>query len=250
MKTIKAIIVDDEAGCIDMLSLLLNYHPDIEIIDTAVSVETALPLIKKHGSELDLLFLDVQMPGGDGFTLLQKIPEIKFGIIFTTAYDDYAIKAIKFSALDYLLKPIDHEDLTAALNKLRKMQTEEEMARLEMLKQHLNLKGSYERIAVTGYNDIMVIEIDKILYLKSDNNYTTFYVEDDQQILSSKNIGYYEDILSSSNFFRVHNSYLINLKKIKRYIKGGAGSAEMENGEKIQVSVRRREEFIKILSLI
>ena len=250
MKNFKAIIVDDETWCIETLTLLLQYQPDIQIIGHATSAASALTLIQKHQNELDVLFLDVQMPGGDGFTLLQSIHEPTFKIVFTTAYDDYAIKAIKFSALDYLLKPIDNSALSQAMNRLRSMHLQEERKSIDMLRSQLNQKDKYEKIAISSADDITIIEFNRILYLESDNNYTTFHMEDGQYLVSSKNIGYYEDLLLESHFFRVHNSYLINLKKLRKYIKGGAGYAEMQDGKRIQVSVRRKDEFTKVLSMI
>ncbi|MES2689311.1 MAG: LytTR family DNA-binding domain-containing protein [Bacteroidota bacterium] len=251
MKPIHAIIVDDEAGCIETLRLLLeNYHPDVNIIGTATSMAAGLLLIGKHKDTLGLLFLDIQMPGGDGFTLLQRLPEISFKVIFTTAYDIYAIRAIKFSALDYLLKPIDNTELHHALDKLRKAAPDHEIKRMDTFRQQLQHKGTYEKLAVSTLNDIVMVEINKVIYLESDNNYTTLHLDHQQSIVSSKNIGYYEDLLHESRFFRIHNSYIINLKKMNRYLKGGTGQVEMDNGTRLLVSTRRREEFVKYLSII
>jgi len=196
------------------------------------------------------LLLDIQMPGGDGFTLLQLLPEIRFKVIFTTAYDTYAIKAIKFSALDYLLKPIDNRELGDALKKLRQSKSGYEVQQMDVFRQQLQHKGSFEKLAVSTLNDIVMVDLDKVIYLESDNNYTTLHLDTQQAVISSKNIGYYEDLLTPGKFFRIHNSYLINLKKVSRYIKGGAGQVVLDNGAKLLVSVRRRDEFVRRLSVI
>jgi two-component system, LytTR family, response regulator len=251
MSSIKTIIIDDEPGCIETLSLLLKgSDPDVELLGTATSIASGLPLIAKHEGELDLLFIDIQMPGGDGFTLLQKIPNITFKVIFTTAHDSYAIRAIKYSALDYLLKPITQSELIQALEKFRSMTPGYELGRMDMLRLQLTHKGTFEKLAVSTLNDIVMIQLDKIIYLEGYNNYTTFHLDDGQRIVSSKNIGYYEDLLNGNSFFRIHNSYIINLKRMSRYIRGGSGTAEMEGGIKLTVSARRKDNFIKQLSLI
>ena len=190
------------------------------------------------------------MPGGDGFTLLQQLSDIPFKIIFTTAHDKYAIQAIKFSALDYLLKPIDNSELQIAIEKYREVKnTGSYSFSLNDFKKSLEQKKIFEKLAIPTPNDIRFIQVTKILYMESDNNYTTIYLENKESILSSKNIGYYEDILSGMNFFRIHNSFLVNLKKIERFIKGKNGSVQLENGVVIEVSVRRKDELLNILHL-
>jgi two-component system, LytTR family, response regulator len=251
MKQINAIIIDDEAGCVETLLLLLqNYHPYVNIIGTANSINEGLNIIRKNKDKLDLLFLDIQMPGGDGFTLLQHIQEISFKIIFTTAYDMYAIRAIKFSALDYLLKPIDNSELEMALVRLQSEGPEHQNKRMSHFREQFQYKGTFDRMAVSTMNDIVMIELNKIIYLESNNNYTTLHIEGDRLLVSSKNVGYYEDLLSMSCFFRIHNSYLINIKRMTRYIKGGAGQVEMDSGIKLPVSTRRKEDFLKRLASV
>lgn len=251
MKQVHAIIIDDEAGCIETLSLLLqHYYPDVKIVGSAASMTTGIALIEKFKDTLDLLFLDIQMPGGDGFTLLQLLPEINFKVIFTTAYDTYAIKAIKFSALDYLLKPIDNRELGHALTKMERSKPGYETQQMDVFRKQLQHKGSFEKLAVSTFSDIVMVDLDKVIYLESDNNYTTLHLDKQPAVISSKNIGYYEDLLTPGKFFRIHNSYLINMKKVSRYIKGGSGQVELENGKKLMVSTRRRDEFIKNLSVI
>ncbi len=252
MAKINVAIIDDESKSIETLSILLkNYHADVNIISSAGSMSAGLSMIEKHREEIDILFLDIQMPEGDGFTLLQHLPEINFKVIFTTAYDQYAIKAIKFSALDYLLKPIDNTELQDALAKYRelKLKNVPAVASLDIFKQALQQKKVFEKLAIPTSSDIVFIELPKILYLESSNNYTTLHLENKQKILSSKNIGYYEELLEQGSFFRIHNSYLVNLEKIERFIKGKTGAVQLQGGTVLDVSVRRKDSLLERLSL-
>jgi two-component system, LytTR family, response regulator len=251
MTKINIVIVDDEPKSIETLTILLNnYHNDVNIIDTANSMTEGISMIEKRKHEIDILFLDIQMPDGDGFSLLQQLPKIDFKIIFTTAYDQYAIKAIKLSALDYLLKPIDNAELKEALQKYKELKKDDQyLSSLSYFKDALRQKTVFEKLAVTTLNEIKFIELSKIRFLQSDNNYTTIHLDNNQQLVSSKNIGYYEELLESTNFFRIHNSYLVNLKKIERFIKGKAGAVEIEGGITLDVSVRRKDSLFERLNL-
>lgn len=253
MNKMNVIIVDDEPKCVQTLSLLLNqYYDDIEILDSAHSMSAALEIIEKHKGQIHILFLDIQMPGGDGFAILQRIPDINFKIIFTTAHDQYAIKAIRFSALDYLLKPIDNKELKLALDRFRSFMPAAgvpEHNPINEFKRTLQQKNIFNKLAIPTLTEIKFVELDKVLYLESDNNYTTIHIERKQQLISSKSIGYYEELLVSSHFFRVHNSYLVNLKRISAYIKGRGGHLVLDDGEQIEVSVRKRDELLKMLNL-
>lgn len=251
MNKIKVIIVDDEPKSIQTLAILLeNYYEDIEILATAHSMQSGLKVIEQHKGRIDILFVDIQMPEGDGFHLLQQIPAINFRIIFTTAHDHYAIKAIKFSALDYLLKPIDNTELGSALNKYRAVKNEQRAsASIINFKQALQQKKVFEKLAVSTLNEIIFIKLDDILYMKSSNNYTTLFFETGKQMVSSRNIGYYEELLEEHHFYRVHNSYLVNLKKVERFIKSKNGLIEIEGGKTIEVSARRKETLLEKLNL-
>ncbi|MES2778419.1 MAG: LytTR family DNA-binding domain-containing protein [Bacteroidota bacterium] len=252
MNEIKAIIIDDEHGCVDTLSLLLSeYHKDIKVLATANSVETGLESIRKHNGNIDVLFLDIQMPGGDGFTLLQQLEDISFKIVFTTAYDRFALKAIKYAAFDYLLKPIDNDELTETLTRVRDQHQHSSVPVNQFIqfKNALRQKTVFDKLAIPTLSDILFIPIADILYLNSDNNYTTIHLSNKQQILSSKNLGYYEDVLDEQSFFRVHNSYIVNIRKIAKFIKGKASYVEIENGLRIEVSMRRRNSLLEILGL-
>lgn len=252
MNEIKAIIIDDEHGCVDTLSLLLNeYHKDIKVVATANSVETGLVKIRKHMGNFDVLFLDIQMPGGDGFLLLQQLDDISFKIVFTTAYDRFALKAIKYAAFDYLLKPIDNDELSETLTRMRNQHQLPLVPadQFVQFKNALKNKTVFDKLAVPTLSDILFIPIADIMYLNSDNNYTTIHLSNKQQIISSKNLGYYEEILDEQSFFRVHNSYIVNIRKIEKFIKGKAGYIEIENGLRIEVSMRRRNALLELLGL-
>ena len=249
MNKINVIIIDDEPKCVEILALMLkNFHADIHISDTANSMEKGLAAIEKHKASLHIVFLDIQMPGGDGFTLLQNIQKITFKIIFTTAYDQFALRAIKFSALDYLLKPIDLKELNLALVKFRAEDVGENTP-LHNFTTTLQQKTLFKKLAIATLTEIKFVPLDKITYLESDNNYTTIFIENKQRLVSSKNIGYYEELLEENDFFRINNSCLVNLKKIERFIKGKTGTVELEDGKTLPVSASKKEKLVKLLAL-
>jgi two-component system LytT family response regulator len=249
---LKVIIVDDEPSCIETLTLLLrDYNDKVKVIATANSAEKGLSLIEEYGKDLDILFLDIQMPGGDGFSLLERIPSNNFSVIFTTAYDRFALKAIKYSALDYLLKPIDNDELRQAIEKYRATKGRQGMQeQLNVFKSALSQKKVFEKLAVPTLNEIRFIQVNEILYFESDSNYTTIHLAGNgQKILSSKNIGYYEELLDEHQFCRIHNSYLVNVKRIESYIKGKGGYIALDSGVKLEVSVRRKEVLMALMGL-
>ncbi len=246
---IKTIIVDDEAHSIDALKILLSeLRNDIEVIGVAGNAAEAIELIRINQPNIDLVFLDIQMPVYDGFTILEKTDFIDFKIIFVTAYDHFALRAIKFSALDYLLKPVDPYELNEALNQFDKLKPSGE-APVMMFKKAIEKKNLFDKLAISMVNEVQFVPIENIIYMRSDSNYTTIYLENNQQLLSSKGIGFYEELLELSHFFRIHNSYLINLKKVRAYIKGRGGYIKMENGTQLEVSVRKKDDLMKILNL-
>ncbi len=251
MRKLHVMIVDDEPNCVETLKILLEEHNEgVEVISTAENVKEALTAIQSLTKKLDILFLDVQMPGGNGFSLLQQLTTIDFKIIFTTAYSQYAIKAIKFSAIDYLLKPIDNEELKLAISNYRLLDSPTDILMLDEVKRLLSQQNKpIEKVAVTTQSDVQFIPIEQIYYLKSDNNYTSFFTALTPVIISSKNIGYYEDLLEQHHFFRIHNSFLVNLNKVSKFQRGKSGYLELENGTILEVSVRRKEELLKKLKL-
>ncbi len=241
----RVIIVDDEKRARNYLrGILEDQFKKIEIVGEADGVESGIKLINEF--EPELIFLDVQMQDGTGFDLLAKIDRSKFHVIFISAYDRFAITAIKFSAVDYLLKPVESIDLGLALDKVEKTKlTDEVQNKLDLL---LNNVNKIEKIALPSLNGIEFVRIENIVRCESDNNYTNFYLTSREKIVVSKTLKEFEDMLESKGFFRTHKSHIINLTFLKKYIKGEGGIAVMEDSSEITVSRRRKEEFLEVLS--
>lgn len=249
MTTMRSLIIDDETTSCRILKKLLNaYCPDVEVIGEAYSAETGIAAIKKYRP--DILFLDIQMPEGDGFYLLQQLEEINFRIIFITAYDQYAIKAIKFSALDYLLKPLNIDDLVSAVDRYRKSRNlTNEKACVDHLRSNLlPAKNPLNKIAIPGLNEVHFIEISSITRIEAEGNYTHFYTDKAEHFLVANTLKEYDELLNGHHFFRVHQSHLINLKKVTKYIKGKGGQVMLSDGSIVDVAVRKKEEFLKALN--
>lgn len=245
---IKAIIVDDEQHCIDRLrNLLQQYHAGtIQLLAAASSVEEAIKTIKEQ--QPDLIFLDVQIHDRTGFDLLRECGAINFKIIFTTAYDKFAIQAIKFSAIGYLLKPIDEDDLQEALDKLKKVSSEQTSLMAAVIENNLQQHPKKKRLTIPTGNELLFLNIEDIIRCQSDVNYTTIFKTDKQKIVVAKTLKEFEELLSGQDFFRVHNSDLINLNYIKSYNKGKGGSVLLTDGTELEVSTRRKEDFLKKMS--
>lgn len=243
-----AIIIDDELkGIIALRQKLKDYCPDVQIVGEAESAEEGISLIKLQ--KPDIVFLDIEMPHMDGFTMLQQLQEKDFHLIFTTAYDQYAIKAIKFAAFDYLLKPIDIDELKIAVSKINKLHFSETEKKLEVLHQNMLDKNSFNKIAISTQNSLLLFEVNDIIYLEANRNYTTLYFKDHPKLMASKTLKEFEELLPSSIFFRIHHSYIININYVKKYLKGEGGQVELQNGTLLDVSRRKKEEFLKLLRI-
>lgn len=246
----RAIIIDDEQHCIDRLSKLLkeNVAGELQILDYFKTVEDGISGIQKL--QPDLVFLDVQINDKTGFDLLQQMPSVNFEVIFTTAFERYAVQAFKFSALDYLLKPVDADDLAAALQKLKeKISAKENNTRFDTLFHNLkNIQGISKRICVPVTTGLVFLQVSDIIRCQSDINYTTIFTKDKQKLVVAKTLKEFEEMLSDFNFYRVHNSHLINLAFIKSYNKGKGGFVTMTDNTDIEVSTRRKDDFLKRLS--
>ncbi len=244
---IRAIIIDDEEHCISRLtSLLLDHCSDnIHLMESFRSVEDGIAAIKKL--QPDLVFLDVHINEKTGFDLLGQLPSINFDLIFTTAFEKYAIQAFKFSAIDYLLKPIDADDLKQAVQKLdEKNSKKSSPEKLQVLLN--NLQGKSKRICVPVMNGLVFLQVSDIIRCESDVNYTTFFLKDKEKLMVAKTLKEFEELLSEYNFFRVHNSHLINLAYVKNYVKGKGGYVVMDDHSEIEVSTRRKDAFLKKLA--
>jgi two-component system LytT family response regulator len=241
---IRTVVIDDELNGRNIIkSFVEKYCTGIEVIAEANSVASGLDCITENNP--DLVFLDIQMQDGTGFDLLEKLPKRNFKLIFVTSFDHYAIKAFKFSAVDYILKPVDPDQLIAAVEKVKAMAPAETVeSKIDVLISNIT---SLEKIALPASDGIRFIKISEIIRCESDNNYTLFYLTTKEKILVSKTLKDFELLLSGSKFYRVHKSHLVNLKYIAKYIPGEGGYLILEDGSHVDVSRRKKEGLLKIL---
>jgi two-component system LytT family response regulator len=240
-----SIIIDDELHCREVLQLLLELHcPQVQILALCANSAEGLLAIKTHQPQL--VFLDIEMPGGNAFDMLSELNELNFQIIFTTAYDQYAIRAIKYSALDYLLKPIDGNELAEAIDKASKNSNTTQQLQLQQLQASLlQPKDDFKLIIATSEGSFFIAPSD-ILYCEGQSNYTHFHLTRDRKMISSKTLLEYETLLAQQHFFRVHKSYLVNLKHVEAY-KNVTGTVLLNTGKQVEVSRRRKEALLNLL---
>ena len=240
--SIKSLIIDDEKGSIELLKALLESHcPKVEVAAEARNVESGIQAIKEI--QPNLIFLDINMPDGDGFEIMQAFPNPKFEVIFTTAYNQYALKAFEFSALHYLLKPINIDQLKSAVNRVKTEQYKPWQQRAQLLKE--GLKGSPQKIALAHKQGYEFVEIRNIIRIEGEDSYSRFFLKAGRELLVSRSIGEYEKLLYDQDFFRVHKKHLINLKCMTSFQRGKQGIVLLENGEEIPLSYRRKDEFLE-----
>ncbi|WEK37062.1 MAG: LytTR family DNA-binding domain-containing protein [Candidatus Pseudobacter hemicellulosilyticus] len=246
---IKAIIIEDEQHCVQRLQGLLQQQAPlaVRVVAVAGSVAEGLQAIREHRPQL--VFLDIQLQEQTAFDLLGQLEQKDFEIIFTTAYDQYAVPAFRFSALDYLLKPIDPDQLQEALTRITgRQQDHHTAARLDALLHNLkDLQGATKKICVPVMNGLVFVQVSDIIRCQSQVNYTTFYLKDGQTMVVAKTLKEFEGMLNDYNFFRVHNSHLVNIAYIKSYNKGKGGYVVMSDDSEVEVSSRRKEAFLKKL---
>ncbi len=243
---LRAILIDDDQSNLSALSEKLAKHcPQVEIIDRCENAKDGITAIEKE--KPDLVFLDIEMPVMNGFVLLQQLRYRNFGLIFVTAYDHYAIKAIKYSALDYLVKPVEIEDLKAAVAKAEaNRENKNSQLQLELLLEHLNKKQP-KRISIPTSEGLHFINIDQIIYLEASNNYTQIYLSTNQKFLVSRTLKEFEDMLPADQFVRIHHSTVINKYFVEKYIRGEGGQVVMQQGRVLDVSKRRKAEFLQAI---
>lgn len=246
----KAILIDDERNALEMLEWMLQKNcPEVEIIAMCDSPLEGLEKIK--ALKPDVIFLDIEMPQLNGFDLLDRLGKHESDVIFTTAYNQFAIKAFKVCALDYLLKPIDPEDLKAAVQKASGKKNKVSQEQLDLLLSYMKPeKPKSKRIALTASDHLIFVETEKIIYCESDSNYTIFFLTDGQKIIVSKTLKDVEEILEGSDFFRIHASYLINMKHVSKFTRGDGGYVVMSNNQHITVSRKKKDEFFEMFSKI
>jgi|SRR6266850_1462524 len=243
---IKAILIDDEAHCLDTLSVLLrDYCHDVRVMEQCLSAKKGLEAIEKHKPEL--VFLDIEMPSMNGFELLEQFEEIPFSVIFTTGYDQYAIKAIRFSALDYLMKPIDRKELVAAIQKVevQKLPPSAEQFRM-LMKRIQNKESGFIKIAVPTFEGFELIHADQIFHCEADDKYTVLHLKNNKKITACRTLKEVEEQLGSfPSFVRVHHSYMANLNEVTKYVRGEGGYLVMSDGSTVDVSRTRKEALMK-----
>lgn len=247
---IKAVIIDDEQHSIDTLKWKLeNYCPDIVIEAAFDNPSDGVAYLKNNPP--DLLFLDIEMPMLNGFDVLEELGrDLAFDIIFTTAYDNFGIQAVKFSALDYLLKPVQNKELKEAIDKhLKKTRHRIPAEQLDVLLSNVNAekKGKVGKIALASKESIEFVDAEEIICCEANSNYTNVYMAEGRKRVISKTLKEFEDMLVPYHFFRPHNSFLVSLKRVKEFIRGDGGYLVMENKMKIPVSKTKREELMDLL---
>jgi two-component system LytT family response regulator len=244
---LEAIIVDDEIDCCETIAEhLKTYCPEVEVSGIYHNGAEALQAI--HQRQPDLVFLDVEMPKMNGFEMLEQLPQVNFDIIFTTSYDQYALKAIRFSAIDYLLKPVDRNELQKAVQKIvhRSQRTISKQVEILMQRIHQPAK-SITKIALPTMEGLQMIPVDSIIRCEADGNYTVLMLKNKQKIIVSTVLKDIEEILEDYSFARVHRSYLVNLNEVEKYVKGEGGYLMMSDGSSVDVSRNKKDLLLKKL---
>lgn len=244
---LNAVIVDDEPYCCKTLDALLKrYCPEVNVVATCangIEAEQAIRQLKP-----DLVFLDVEMPKMNGFEMLEQLPEINFHLIFVTSYDAYALKAIRFSAIDYLLKPVDREELQAAVQKVVKRVQTPLPEQLKIILEKIQHPASASnKIALPTMEGLQMIAVDSIVSCEADDNYTTLMLKNNRKIVVSCTLRVIEELLEDHSFIRVHRSFVVNLREIEKYVKGDGGYLVMSDGSEILISRNKKEELLKKL---
>lgn len=248
MEKLKAILIDDELSSLQNLRQKLDeFCPDLQVVATAQKPEEAMLLIKHH--KPDVIFLDIEMPKMSGFRMLDELGECDFEIIFTTAYNHYAIDAIRISAFDYLMKPIAIKELQVAVERLNSLRNSQTREKIDILKTSMNEKKSQDdKIAIPTSEGLEFIPIKNILHIESSSNYSKIFFRENKPIIVTKLLKDFEDMLGPYRFYRIHNSHLINLSYIKKYVKAEGGQVIMQDGTTIDVARRKKEEFLKMIA--
>ncbi len=245
-----AIVVDDEKHCRDVLALLLTKHcPHITLLAACADGPAGVEAIDKHHP--DLVFLDIEMPGMSGFDLLKTCQYTHFQVIFTTAYNEYAIQAIRHNALDYILKPVDKDELKQAVAKAEASPTMHPASSpVHEFVAYLNRQKTGDRLALPTLEGLQILQSEEIYYCESDGGYTHFFLTNGKNVLISKTLKEVEEVLGNKGFCRIHHGFLINVRYVQRYIRGDGGEVIMANNKNIPVSRNKKQEFLSLLERI
>jgi two-component system LytT family response regulator len=245
---IRTVLVDDEIASISILkNLLMALCPEVEIIGEADTVSTALKIIPACAP--NLVLLDIEINNETAFDLLNRLNSIEFQTIFVTAWDNHAVQAFKYSAVDYLLKPVDAVDLQNAIRKVTKRTYEKQLIEnIQVLQENIQaLQSSQQKMAVPTMQGLSFVQLKDIMRLEASGRCTLIYLNNGKQLLTTRIIKEYEELLPANIFYRIHNSHIINLNNVQNYYKGRGGTVLMDDGTSIEVAFRRREEFLKRL---
>jgi two-component system LytT family response regulator len=243
---IKVICIDDEMHCLKTLDMLLKeYCPEVQIMEKCSDAATGLTAIEKY--KPDLVFLDIEMPQMNGFEMLEHLSEIHFAVIFTTGYDQYAIKAIHCSALDYLLKPVNSDELKNAVRKIREQRYLPLAEQFQLLLKKVNgINSGFNKIAVPTSEGFELIPADQLLYLEANDNYTHLFLKNKNKIIACRTLKEMEEQIQDFKFFvRVHNSYMVNLNEVVKYVRGEGGYLVMSDHSSVNVSRSRKDSLLK-----
>lgn len=241
---IRVILIEDEKNAMDALQIKLQENfSDVQIVASCFTAEEGM--LKIEALKPDLVFLDINLPDFDGFTMLEKIQKNHFKVIFTTAYDEYAVKAFRYNAIDYLLKPIGVHELKEALQRYRQRSGEgQSLDQIKYFLQNINnTTQGINKLAIPAQRGLKFIDISDIIRLESENNYTIFHVKGQPKLVASKTMGDYEDILDENQFVRIHQSHIINLACLKEYLRIDGGTVVMTDGMELEISKRRKDYF-------
>lgn len=250
MNKLRILVIDDEAPVRELICGIINHYvPQVEICGTADGVKTGVEAIERYNP--DLVLLDVNLIDGTGFDILKKIEDIRFSIIFVTAYEQYALRAFRFSAIDYIMKPVNIDELTAAIQKAAERNEREKMSyQLKNLLDNINSKPEEKKIVLKDQKSIYIVKVSDIIRCEADHNYTTFHLMNGKQVLVSKTLKEYEDVLSDYAFIRSHQSHLVNINHMVSFEKNDGGYLRMIDGSSVPVSKRKKDELMDFFSRI
>ncbi len=246
---IKCVLVDDEKNALEMMEWLLKtYCPQANVVAMCNTAEMGIEAIHQHNP--DVVFLDIEMPRMNGFDMLEQVSNLSFEVVFCTAYDQFAIKAFKYAALNYLLKPVDPDDLKATISRVEEKKAIPTKEQFALLMQHMKqpARSTPPRIALTTGDGLIFVATGDIIYCKAESNYTNVILGNGKKIMVSRVLKEMDEALSGTDFYRVHSSYLINLNHVKKFVRGEGGYIVMDNDDNVTLSRSRRSEFLELFS--